>query len=121
MLFLQSACPKKEKKLCDAHDFAYWQWTASYFTILPALGLNKESVAQIDDTIIGYPEINYFKPAFLKKIENSIHKGEFDSVNFGLPNSTVTYAHLFFLPPKDYYGEVPRTSLFNLDTLQAVF
>ena len=119
--FLQSACPKKGSKRWDASDFAYWQWANSYFTKLPALGLNKESVTQLDDTVLGYPEINFFIPTFLKKLNDTQHKGEFDSINFGSPKSEINYSHLFFLPKRDYFGEVPKTSLFNLDTLKAIF
>lgn len=119
--FLMAACPKKGSEPCDSSDFAYWQWASSYFTKLPALGLNKESVSQIDDTILGYPEINYFKPAFLAKLNNTQHQGVFDSVNFGGPDSQINYSHLFFLPSRTYFGEVPKSSLFNLDTLKSVF
>lgn len=118
---LQSACPKKGSHLCDASDFAYWQWTDSYFTKLPALGIGKESVAQVDPTIVGYPEINYFKPKFLDKLKNSTYKEQFDKVNFGSPDSEVNYSHLFYLPPRDYMGDMPKSSLFNLDTIQEIF
>ena len=119
--FLMAACPKKGSKEWDSSDFAYWQWANSYFTKLPALGLNKDSVAQLDDTIIGYPEINYFMPVFLKKLNNTQYQGVFDSVNFGSPKSEINYSHLFFLPPRTYFGDVPKTSLFNLDTIKSVF
>ena len=118
---LQSACPKMDSHLCDSSDFAYWQWSSSYFTMLPALGLNKESVAQIDDTILGYPEISYFKTAFLKKMKGTKYEGVFDNVSYGSPKSNINYGHLFYLPPRDFVGDIPESSLFNLDTIRSVF
>jgi hypothetical protein len=43
---------------------AYWQWADSYIT----LQLNTpsvDSIAQITDTVVGYPEISFFKKARL--------------------------------------------------------
>lgn len=119
--FLQAACPKDDGRACDASDFAYWQWASSYFTLLPALGLNATSVTQLDDTILGYPEMSFFLPKFREALKNSSHEGEFDAVNFGSPSSAVSYSHLFYLPPRDFVGDVPASSLFNLDTIKALF
>lgn len=118
---LQASCPKMDSELCDASDFAYWQWASSYFTKLPALGLNKDSVTQLDDTILGYPEISFFRTAFIDKLKNSTYKNDFDKINFGSPKAAKNYGHLFYLPPADYVGDLPESSLFNLDTLIAVF
>ena len=60
-------------------------------------------------------------PVFLKKLNNTQYQGVFDSVNFGSPKSEINYSHLFFLPPRTYFGDVPKTSLFNLDTIKSVF
>ena len=89
--------------------------------MLPALGLDKQSVVQLDDTILGYPEISYFKPAFVKNLTGSQYEHDFDDVNFGIPGSGASYQHIFYLPPADFKGELPKSSLFNLDTLQDVF
>ena len=121
---LQAACPKMGSHPWDASDFAYWQWSSSYFTKLPALGLNKESVVEIDNNTLGYPEINYFKnKEFIPTLKNksSTHKDDFEDTNFGSPKSDVNYAHLFYLPKNNYTGDMPKSSLFNLDTVQDVF
>lgn len=119
--FLKSACPMMDEEECDSSDFAYWQWTASYFTKLPALGLNKDSVAQIDPTILGYPEINYFKSELLRRIKGSKYENDFNTIDFGSPKTGRNFVHLFYLPHADFRGELPKSSLFNLDTLKALF
>jgi len=85
------------------------------------LGLGKESVTQLDDTIIGYPEMNFFRSQMLKNITGSQYEKTFDGINFGSPGSKLNYVHLFYLPPAEFRGELPTTSLFNLDTLNMLF
>lgn len=118
---LKSSCPKMGQERCDSSDFAYWQWANSYFTMLPALGLNKQSVSQLDSTILGYPEISYFKPAFVKNLTGSQYEKVFDTINFGTPSSGKSYEHIFYLPNASFVGDLPASSLFNLDTLKAIF
>ena len=65
--FVKSACPRSKQGKCTTSEFAYWQWASSYFTLNPALELNVPSVALIDDSIFGQPEINYFKMNFMEK------------------------------------------------------
>jgi hypothetical protein len=118
---LISACPKQDKSQCDYSDFAYWQWATSYFTKLPALGLNKDSVTDMDDTILGYPEMSYFKKKNLDKLKGSKYENVFDNIDFGTPSSNKNYVHIFYLPPADFVGDLPESSLFNLNTLKTVF
>jgi hypothetical protein len=52
--------------------------------MLPALELNVPSVASIDDSIFGFPEISYFKTYFLDKTKsNPKIQADFKDVNFG--------------------------------------
>jgi hypothetical protein len=118
---LISACPKMGKEPCNAGDFAYWQWASSYFTKLPALGLGVDSVAQIDPTILGYPEMSYFKQNFEKQLNGSQNEGVFDGIDFGSPSSDKEYTHLFYIPAKDWFGELPKSSLFHIETLISLF
>jgi len=69
--FVMSACPRSKEGLCTVSEFAYWQWASSYYTLNPALELNQPSVALIDDSIFGWPEINYFKMHFMEKTKSS--------------------------------------------------
>ena len=118
---LISACPKMGKEPCNAGDFAYWQWSTSYFTKLPALGLGVDSVAQIDPTILGYPEMSYFKQNFEKQLIGGKNEGVFDGIDFGSPSSDKEYTHLFYIPAKDWFGELPKSSLFHIETLISLF
>lgn len=118
---LKSSCPKQGSERCNSADFAYWQWSNSYFTRLPALGLNKDSVSQIDDTIMGFPEISYFKQNLEKKLKGSINEKQFDGVDFGSPKGKEEFSYLFYIPPTDFRGELPETSLFNIETLIQLF
>jgi hypothetical protein len=119
-----AACPISETGKCTYSEFAYWQWASSYFTMLPALEIMEPTVANIDDSIFGFPEISYFKTHFMEKIASSeAATKEFKDINFGNPRDPKTkfYSHLFFLPEADFRGEVPKSSLFNLETLQTMF
>ena len=118
---LTSSCPKMGNEPCNAGDFAYWQWTSSYFTKLPALGLNKESVTQIDTTVLGYPEMNFFKQKLTEVLKGSPHENDFKDIDFGSPSSGKEYRHLFYIPPKDFVGELPQSSLFHIETLKAIY
>ena len=74
--------------------------------MLPALELNVISVASIDDSIFGYPEINYFKKSlFMPAIkDNAYATSKFKDVNFGEAKNVDTkyYSHLFHLPEEEY-------------------
>lgn len=118
---LVSSCPKMGSEPCNSADFAYWQWASSYFTKLPALGLGKDSVAQIDSTILGYPEMSYFRQNFEAKLKGSQNEGKFNGIDFGSPSSNKDYSHLFYIPPKTWTGELPKSSLFHIETLISLF
>ena len=66
-----SSCPRALNGDCTFSDFAYWQWANSYFTQLPALDLNVESVALVDPEmrIVGWPEISYFRSTIMEKLK----------------------------------------------------
>lgn len=62
-------------------------------------------MAEIDDSIFGWPEISYFKDYFLDKISsNPKASAAFKDVNFGNPYDANVhyYSHLFYLPDADY-------------------
>jgi len=54
--------------------------------LLPSLDLNVISVAKIDDSIFGFPEINYFKKSYFMEsiIDNDYATSKFKDVNFGV-------------------------------------
>lgn len=100
-----SACPKSTSGRCTYSEFAYWQWASSYFTLNPSLELNVKSVALIDDSIFGFPEISYFKDHFMEKTaSNPKVQAAFKDVSFGDPykEDTKFYSWLFYLPDVDY-------------------
>ena len=45
----------------------------------------------------------------------------FKGVSFGEPHNPKFYSHLFFVPPRDFKGDLPASSLFNIQTLQTMF
>jgi len=53
----------------------------------------------------------------------SMHTIHFEQITFGNPSDPTGefYSHLFFLPASDFRGEVPKSSLFNLETLQVMY
>ena len=59
----------------------------------------------------------------LKKSEQDCSKHEkiFKHVGFGKPEGNKFYSHIFYLPEKDFVGDVPESSLFNLDTLKMTY
>lgn len=50
----------------------YWQWAAQYFTkaALPPF----DSVTQYSDTVVGYPEIAYWKTAYFMQTVNTANQ-----------------------------------------------
>jgi len=61
---------------------------------------------------------------FMEKTKSNKNvQDAFKDVNFGdakNPDENF-YSELFYLPEADYRGEVPRNSLFNLETLKKIF
>ena len=53
----KGACPND----CDTMTFAYYQWGEGFITQAAGLGT---TVTALDPTIVGYPEISYFKSSF---------------------------------------------------------
>lgn len=74
-------------------------------------------MAEVDANIIGFPEINYFKQYFLKKVEGTIYEKIFSKIDFGGPHDETSFIHLFYIPPSEHRGSVPDSTLFNKDTL----
>ena len=98
--------------------FAFFQWGEGYITRQMGIG---DSVTEVDDTIIGYPEISLFKSSyFMPKIaSNESLTARFEHVIFSDVRHGIAYRHLFDVPPRDVVNvEAPEASLFNLDTFK---
>lgn len=53
----KGVCPND----CDTMTFAYYQWGEAFITQAAGLG---DTVTKLDPTIVGYPEISFFKSEF---------------------------------------------------------
>uniref|UniRef100_A0A7S3KSX1 Uncharacterized protein n=1 Tax=Euplotes crassus TaxID=5936 RepID=A0A7S3KSX1_EUPCR len=57
----------------------------------------------------------------LSRLKKTPYEKTFNGIDFGSPKSGKEYSHLFYIPPKDFEGLLPESSLFNIDTLAHVF
>jgi len=70
---------------------------------------------------MGFPEMNYFKKNLTDILINTQYENTFQNIDFGSPTATHEYSHLFYIPPKDFEGKLPESSLFNIDTLSGMY
>eukprot|EP00347_Sterkiella_histriomuscorum_P005750 403355411 len=105
----------------DDQAVAYWQWADSYLTRNLSLpGNESESITQVTDTHIGYPELSFFKThKLLERIkDNQNLYSHFKQVNLFQDrlNPAGNFEYLFDLN----YQQTPPSeiSLFNITTLQ---
>lgn len=76
----------------------------------------------MDDTVHGYPEINFFKQELFMKNVSAKYQTLFADINLynDVKSNSTNYEYLFNLTGSDGKSDPESTSLFNFDTINAL-
>jgi len=97
---------------------AYWQWADGYMTMT---SYDAPTVVGVTDTVVGYPEISYFRDAYLLPNINTDNAIMFQDVALFVDKSDKdsNYEYLFDLTNAEG-GDPDANSLFNVNTLKTL-